>query len=124
MQMKSASWVAIQSRKPLFTADRMPLRLADITRSIVESCVGLSLGSLDFNRNKPGLRSCPEAKTGCRDVREGERLVVDTGGGFVFGCSGSHHKRNQVVFARVRSEERRVGKEWVSTCRSRWSRYN
>src|SRR3546814_16180923 len=24
----------------------------------------------------------------------------------------------------VRSEERRVGKEWVSTCRSRWSPYN
>src|SRR3546814_19207505 len=23
-----------------------------------------------------------------------------------------------------RSEERRVGKEWVSTCRSRWSRYH
>src|SRR3546814_12822132 len=23
-----------------------------------------------------------------------------------------------------RSEERRVGNEWVSTCRSRWSRYN
>src|SRR3546814_15352546 len=23
----------------------------------------------------------------------------------------------------ARSEERRVGKEWVSTCRSRWSRY-
>src|SRR3546814_12532461 len=23
-----------------------------------------------------------------------------------------------------RSEERRVGKEWVSTCRSRWLRYN
>src|SRR3546814_20467833 len=23
----------------------------------------------------------------------------------------------------VRSEERRVGKEWVSTCRSRWSTY-
>src|SRR3546814_17756518 len=23
--------------------------------------------------------------------------------------------------ARLRSEERRVGKEWVSTCRSRWS---
>src|SRR3546814_13755405 len=29
-----------------------------------------------------------------------------------------------VVFAQIgetRSEERRVGKEWVSTCRSRWS---
>src|SRR3546814_10307223 len=24
----------------------------------------------------------------------------------------------------IRSEERRVGKEWVSTCRSRWSPYN
>src|SRR3546814_12726246 len=26
-----------------------------------------------------------------------------------------------LVAARDRSEERRVGKEWVSTCRSRWS---
>src|SRR3546814_10323358 len=25
---------------------------------------------------------------------------------------------------RQRSEERRVGKEWVSTCRSRWSQYH
>src|SRR3546814_16062706 len=25
--------------------------------------------------------------------------------------------------AKKRSEERRVGKEWVSTCRSRWSQY-
>src|SRR3546814_2298731 len=24
----------------------------------------------------------------------------------------------------MRSEERRVGKEWVSTCRSRWSQYH
>src|SRR3546814_12917694 len=28
------------------------------------------------------------------------------------------------VFHATRSEERRVGKECVSTCRSRWSRYN
>src|SRR3546814_18294378 len=26
-----------------------------------------------------------------------------------------------LVYLRLRSEERRVGKEWVSTCRSRWS---
>src|SRR3546814_15280014 len=26
--------------------------------------------------------------------------------------------------ATLRSEERRVGKEWVSTCRSRWSPYH
>src|SRR3546814_19730757 len=28
------------------------------------------------------------------------------------------------TITRRRSEERRVGKEWVSTCRSRWSPYN
>src|SRR3546814_13977678 len=41
------------------------------------------------------------------------------------GCSTS---RRQVVFClqrrEVRSEERRVGKECVSTCRSRWSPYH
>src|SRR3546814_17141748 len=44
-----------------------------------------------------------------------------------------HNKRNDRVralaslekaFALDRSEERRVGKECVSTCRSRWSPYN
>src|SRR3546814_12304586 len=29
-----------------------------------------------------------------------------------------------LTFKEVRSEERRVGKECVSTCRSRWSRYH
>ena len=30
----------------------------------------------------------------------------------------------QIVGLGMRSEERRVGKEWQSTCRSRWSPYN
>src|SRR3546814_11321769 len=34
---------------------------------------------------------------------------------------GSDHFK---TFGRERSEERRVGKERVSTCRSRWSRYH
>src|SRR3546814_20075412 len=32
--------------------------------------------------------------------------------------------RNYVICSFVRSEERRVGKECVSTCRSRWSPYH
>src|SRR3546814_11093801 len=36
--------------------------------------------------------------------------IVDSGGGSIVNCA--------------RSEERRVGKEWVSTCRSRWSTDN
>src|SRR3546814_14853323 len=37
---------------------------------------------------------------------------------------GALIRLNAVVVAEVRSEERRVGKECVSTCRSRWSPYN
>src|SRR3546814_7356767 len=67
--------------------------------------------------------------------------------GFVYACRHTQHRRrrsassensaggvrlfcqNQEVFFRVsletlRSEERRVGKECVSTCRSRWSPYH
>src|SRR3546814_16364406 len=33
-------------------------------------------------------------------------------------------REDRLVHVRGRSEERRVGKECVSTCRSRWSRYN
>src|SRR3546814_11914649 len=33
-------------------------------------------------------------------------------------------KEYSVALAEFRSEERRVGKEWVSTCRSRWSPYH
>src|SRR3546814_16443203 len=31
--------------------------------------------------------------------------------------------RIRIVGVQMRSEERRVGKEWVSTCRSRWSQH-
>src|SRR3546814_18807557 len=34
-----------------------------------------------------------------------------------------HRHRLRVAAAQQRSEERRVGEEWVSTCRSRWAPY-
>src|SRR3546814_12077237 len=37
---------------------------------------------------------------------------------------GSAARRQRVRSVRIRSEERRVGKECVSTCRSRWSPYH
>src|SRR3546814_17506251 len=42
------------------------------------------------------------------------------------GCGGCHKHApcRKMGSAARRSEERRVGKEWVSTCRSRWSRNN
>src|SRR3546814_11917666 len=36
---------------------------------------------------------------------------------------GAHMLAGQPLAATIRSEERRVGKECVSTCRSRWSPY-
>src|SRR3546814_2553734 len=47
------------------------------------------------------------------DMRHGFRKPVD------------HTRRKDAVeIFRIRSEERRVGKECVSTCRSRWSPYH
>src|SRR3546814_17457073 len=48
---------------------------------------------------------------------------------FFFECMDSPQRKAQITAffaereaAKIRSEERRVGKEGVSTCRSRWSR--
>src|SRR3546814_13711955 len=39
----------------------------------------------------------------------------------VFGCGGGRDKKKRPAMGRIaRSEGRRVGKECVSTCRSRW----
>src|SRR3546814_5993606 len=37
---------------------------------------------------------------------------------------GEDHRQRHLAVAKVRSEERRGGKECVSTCRSRWSPYH
>ena len=38
--------------------------------------------------------------------------------------SARYLRENDVAVVKQRSEERRVGKECVSTCRSRWSPYH
>src|SRR3546814_3834256 len=42
----------------------------------------------------------------------------------LFGGLGPHRALLRAVDVEARSEERRVGKECVSTCRSRWSPYH
>src|SRR3546814_3361584 len=65
------------------------------------------------------------------DHRIGEELArIDGEGdeepGFVFrrGSDEPFHPRLVIAGRAKRSEERRVGKECVSTCRSRWSPYH
>src|SRR3546814_4538339 len=64
---------------------------------------------------------------GCRrrGVRiYGQGLTTDAGFAFTFEDWNLWDDRPAWREATVRSEERRVGKECVSTCRSRWSPYH
>src|SRR3546814_7678325 len=47
--------------------------------------------------------------------------VEKAGGGVILAAAARHR---QQLPAQLRSEERRVGKECVSTCSSRWSQYH
>src|SRR3546814_13079417 len=68
------------------------------------------------------------AELGDHDRAAVERLSGVLGGGTLDYPStlGSGHVSElaHAQAARIRSEERRVGKECVSTCRSRWSPYH
>src|SRR3546814_12740777 len=65
-----------------------------------------------------------------REVREaGERLALGTVESYlIYRLTGGLHVTDASNASRTmlmpRSEERRVGKECVSTCRSRWSPYH
>src|SRR3546814_2640852 len=55
-----------------------------------------------------------------------QSVAAIVGGQVAVGMGGYSSLIAQVQAGtlRARSEERRVGKEWVSTCRSRWSPYH
>src|SRR3546814_11342352 len=51
-------------------------------------------------------------------------LVFASGATMFFSYNAAHTMTQRVLVIAGRSEERRVGKECVSTCRSRWSPYH
>src|SRR3546814_8060377 len=64
------------------------------------------------------LRHYEELPEGKLDEQGAARLAVDPQG------AGAAHSPLRVRLSASRSEERRVGNECVSTCRSRWSPYH
>src|SRR3546814_15633318 len=80
---------------------------------------GLPLIHLDLHFWKPGWTapSDPEWREKQRDVLAGDAWIADG------NYSETLDLRLELADT-VRSEERRVGKECVSTCRSRWSPYH
>src|SRR3546814_13657407 len=57
-------------------------------------------------------------------LARGEQVKISSFGSFGVRQKGQRIGRNPKTGEEVRSEERRVGKECVSTCRSRWSPYH
>src|SRR3546814_13912613 len=72
--------------------------------------------------NHGQARHCTEAAgSRLRNFPDGRKQHLPGG----FAVPGIHPvKRGIPVVVTLRSEERRVGKECVSTCRSRWSPYH
>src|SRR3546814_12281005 len=64
----------------------------------------------------PEQRQNIEGHGRLRGKKQSQRMVWQGGAPRCFGPG-----RSVAYAAAGRSEERRVGKEWVSTCRSRWS---
>src|SRR3546814_12073168 len=81
-------------------------------------------------KHEPGMFRFADQQVGQIDVLlvVDERLAVDAAD--VEARGESNRRRGAIVpfilpaGVQVRSEERRVGKEGVSTCRSRWSPYH
>src|SRR3546814_11314903 len=88
---------------------------SDLAAVVVEGLVAPGLGAVDLERQVRG-HEVLSVEADARDLRLGPAAELER-----------QHRvgRDRVVAEQpLRSEERRVGKECVSTCRSRWSPYH
>src|SRR3546814_21083961 len=92
----------------------------------VDSDAGLAGVQHDgYGRSAGQVRAVSEARAGRNDA-EARQLTAELQAADLAGLLENldREERGQLVRVLGRSEERRVGKECVSTCRSRWSRYH
>src|SRR3546814_17288692 len=85
-----------------------------------------TIGPTRPNENKPRSNFLPSVRPVVREspaILVSLRCDLDTETGDC-GCRWFGWSLPEDRHVRGRSEERRVGKEGVSTCRSRWSPYN
>src|SRR3546814_13284104 len=95
------------------------------TSELIPLCHPLPLSSikLDLEVDDHGVIVTATAKTSGQTGVEMEALVaVSTALLTIYDMAKAVDK--SMIISNIRSEERRVGKECVSTCRSRWSPYH
>src|SRR3546814_17131603 len=94
------------------------MRISDWSSDVCSS--DLFLGH--FSNDRTGSGTCAAAHAGSNEHHVGSRQ----GGANLFACGFSCCTAlfRSCTRTQARSEERRVGKECVSTCRSRWSPYH
>src|SRR3546814_19958605 len=98
------------------------MRISDWSSDVCSSDLPECRIARFLNRQRPQPRGVRER---IARIRIGKRGDVETGlGKQTRAVDAGRIECAADGPAPARSEERRVGKEWVSTCRSRWSPYH
>src|SRR3546814_11410662 len=106
---------------------RLPGAVDEVSVLTAAAEVGLDLDRLKADKNEPAVRAASD-----RNLEQARALRISGAPSFVVGVEivrgAVELAALQEAIAKARegprSEERRVGKECVSTCRSRWSPYH
>src|SRR3546814_17285326 len=101
-------FLALVARQKGFVADR-----GEIARAILHAARAAPAAAVVLGEFGAELDALVE------EGRAGHAIVIFSVGIIALGAA-----QPELAEAAVRSEERRVGKECVSTCRSRWSQYH
>src|SRR3546814_20709577 len=124
-EMRISDWSSDVCSSDLVEQDlrpgnRIALRVDDFPGGVAAFCLGRVGAAAAFAGGKHRQCQRGQEKHRCLHVLHGDR-----------SCSCARNGRRCCLYAvcamvgkgpTPRSEERRVGQEWVSTCRSRWSR--
>src|SRR3546814_19103553 len=101
------------------------MRISDWSSDVCSS--DLSGFGMRWGTNHQGQDFAAVSKTPIYAVADGLVVRVGAASGFGIWVVIDHNIDGETVssvYGHMRSDERRVGKECVSTCRSRWSPYH
>src|SRR3546814_12336868 len=114
--MRISDWSSDVCSSDLAAVARALQELRDILRE-PRNDADMRLLHIDEQRPRPGIAAVGDRRIGRRHALYRHRLDPVLVGVEV-------REAEAAEAGRIRSEERRVGKECVSTCRSRWSPYH